>query len=281
MSEKNKPLMQPSVLSSFGIIQLSGEERISYLQGQLTCDMQQLTANNGLSGAHCNAKGKMWSNFLIIPAEEILYMVMHKAVLPHSLAALKKYAVFSKVELSDISATHRLIAHPTATEIPTALGSAKLLDDCQFSVLTEAQAAGYSADETAWLRHFIQAGYPWLASEQQLEQYVPQMLNLDKLEAVSFSKGCYIGQETVARMRYLGKQNRALYRLHGQAEREIVAGDNLELALDESWKRIGTVINAVQAEDGSWQLLAVLPAEMEADAQLRLLDAPQSQLQLS
>lgn len=269
--------MSPSSLSALGVIQISGEDSISYLQGQLTCDMALLQDNQWLAGAHCNAKGKLWSNFVILHATDALYMVMHKAVLAHSLAALRKYAVFSKVELNDVSGSHQVVASTPEHTIAEAIATAKLPIHCQLSVLPNASAI---RDEGAshWMQHFIQYGYPWLASDAQVEQFIPQMLSLDTLDAISFSKGCYIGQETVARMHYRGKQNRALYRLQGHSDHPITAGDKLELSLGESWKQTGSIINAEQDDTANWHLLAVLPADIDSESAFRLLGAPNSQL---
>lgn len=269
--------MSPSSLSALGVIQISGEDSISYLQGQLTCDMTLLHQNQWLAGAHCNAKGKLWSNFVILQATDALYMVMHKAVLAHSLAALRKYAVFSKVEINDVSGRYQVVASTPEQSIAEAIATANLPIHCQISVHPNASAIG-DESRSRWMLHFIQYGYPWLANDTQVEQFIPQMLSLDTLDAISFTKGCYIGQETVARMHYRGKQNRVLYRLQGHSDHPITTGDKLECSLGESWRPTGSVINAEQDDTANWHLLAVLPADIDSESVFRLLGTENSQL---
>ena len=97
----------------------------------------------------------------------------------------------------------------------------------------------------------------------------PQMLNLQALDGISFNKGCYMGQETVARAKYRGANNRALFLLAGTAGEPVASGDTLELQLGDNWRRSGMVLNAWQQAGQVW-LTAVLPKDTEADALFRL-----------
>jgi len=261
-----------------GIIRISGEDAISYLQGQLTCDVTQLGQQGWLLGAHCNAKGKVWSNFVLLRGQDALFMVMHNAVLPASLEALNKFAVFSKVELQTYSSEADVVLTQDNAAPSEALAQAELDIGCTLSLVVKSVTS--NSEQKNWPLYFIQQRFPWLASSAQQEQFVPQMLNQDLLGAISFDKGCYIGQETVARMRYLGKQNRALYYLTGTAI-QLQPADQLEMALGSNWKRSGNVVNAAQDSDGSWHLLAVLPTELEADAAFRLLGDQDSRFTLA
>lgn len=102
------------------------------------------------------------------------------------------------------------------------------------------------------------------------QAFVPQMLNIQAWDGVSFDKGCYIGQETIARMKYLGKQKRALFRLSGNVARAVKPGQQLEKAIGENWRRAGTVIMAVNRTDTQTDLLAVLPSNIDADTAIRV-----------
>ena len=133
-------------------------------------------------------------------------------------------------------------------------------------------------DEALWWGLDIKAGIPHLEAVHQGE-YIPQMLNLQALEGISFTKGCYMGQETVARAKYRGANNRALFVLAGQASGPVASGDTLEIQLGDNWRRSGMVLNAWQ-QDGQLWLTAVLPKDTEADASFRLKQEEGSRLSL-
>ena len=125
----------------------------------------------------------------------------------------------------------------------------------------------------------IQAGIPKLAKEQS-EEYIPQMMNLQALDAISFTKGCYMGQEVVARTKYLGKNKRAGSILFSETLAQIQSGATLELQLGENWRRIGTCLYSANSQGKSW-IFAVLPNDLEANAVIRLQENPDVLFKLS
>ena len=133
-------------------------------------------------------------------------------------------------------------------------------------------------DEALWWGLDIKAGIPHLEALHQGE-YIPQMLNLQALEGISFTKGCYMGQEIVARAKYRGANNRALFVLAGQASGPVASGDTLEIQLGDNWRRSGMVLNVWQQQGQLW-LTAVLPKDTEADASFRLKQEEGSRLAL-
>lgn len=133
-------------------------------------------------------------------------------------------------------------------------------------------------NEALWWGLDIKAGIPHLEAVHQGE-YIPQMLNLQALEGISFTKGCYMGQEIVARAKYRGANNRALFVLAGQASGPVVSGDTLEIQLGDNWRRSGMVLNVWQQQGQLW-LTAVLPKDTEADASFRLKQEEGSRLAL-
>ena len=132
--------------------------------------------------------------------------------------------------------------------------------------------------ESLWWGLDIKAGIPHLEAVHQGE-YIPQMLNLQALDGISFTKGCYMGQEIVARAKYRGANNRALFVLAGQASGPVASGDTLEIQLGDNWRRSGMVLNVWQ-QDGQLWLTAVLPKDTEADASFRLKQEEGSRLAL-
>jgi len=289
-------------LTHFSVLSIRGEERIKYLQGQVTCDVTALPAGHSTLGAHCDPKGKMWAVFRLAMLQEEILWLQHASVTPNQLPELKKYSVFSKVTIDDATAQwhcYGLVGDEVQSWMKQAYGEkvaehGGLLGDEGIALRLPLPAARYllllcspAAGELAqlpqaapalWQAQDIDAGYPWLEAAG-CGEFIPQMLNLQALDAISFTKGCYTGQETVARMKYLGRNKRALFILHADTDASASAGDTLEVQLGDNWRRAGNVINAVSL-DGKLRLLAVLPNDSTPGQSLRLADTPQVTLTL-
>lgn len=291
-------------LSDLSTITLSGDDSVSFLQGQVTCDVTSLGAKQRLLGAHCNPKGKLWSIFWLLNYHDSLVLITNHAAQQASLAELKKYGVFSKTEIADGDPRFALFglagdsAEQALTRVFGAVPSAEapilqveggaviwlespvsryllLLEQDGKQAYVDAIGAE-PAPASLWEKMEIAAGWPQLSAEH-LDEFIPQMLNLQALGAISFNKGCYSGQETVARMRYLGRNKRALFRLTGTAAETLKVDDELEMQLGDSWRRAGKIIRHVQ-EDEKIDLLAVLPNDLAAETVLRLRAQPDSRL---
>ena len=146
-------------------------------------------------------------------------------------------------------------------------------------VVTEIGDQAQLNDSQQWLALDIEAGYPVIDTVNTV-QFIPQATNIQALDGISFSKGCYAGQEMVARAKYRGANKRALYWLAGKASKVPAAGDDLELQLGENWRRTGTILAASQLNDGSVWVQAVLNNDLDADANLRVRDDAASQLSI-
>lgn len=132
-------------------------------------------------------------------------------------------------------------------------------------------------DSQQWLTLDIEAGYPVIDTANS-GQLIPQATNLQALEGISFSKGCYTGQEMVARAKFRGANKRALYWLEGKAGRVPQAAEDVELQLGENWRRTGTVLAAAKLADGTLWVQVVLNNDLDADSKLRVRDDTASQL---
>jgi len=293
----HKPLTLPTTpthysLPRLGIIRLEGEERVKYLHSQVTCDVQSLQPGQHCLGGHCDPKGKLWNAFHLLALEHALYLIAPQDLFPKALAELRKYAVFSKVTITDVSAEHALsgvtgngtdqwMANHGIQDGTLKNGhlSLQLASDRWILIDAIPLLAELPQGETAdWWAMEILAGQPIMSAVHQGE-YIPQMLNLQALGGISFRKGCYTGQETVARAKYRGANNRSLFILQGQAQVPLKLGATLELQLGEHWKRIGSVIDLWQK--GEHVLLtAVLPQELEPSAILRFKEDEHSRLRL-
>lgn len=271
-------------LNDFGAISLSGEEQSKYLQGQVTCDVNSSIETNLLVGAHCDAKGKVFSVFRLINRSAAHLLLQPKASIESSLKELKKFGVFAKVtieETQDLSFTALIGKQASSllqrefTQIPDSLspvvqiGSTSLVYLCgeqpRYIIIDDHAAISSLINKLAlpvysqdiWNLLEISQGFPILNAETS-GHYVPQMLNLQAINGISFTKGCYLGQETVARMQYLGKNKRALFSLHVQLEQPYQVDDVLEKQLGDNWRKAGDVLAYYQADDGSCFIQAVL-----------------------
>ena len=279
-------------LPAFDSLLISGPDNRKYLQGQVTCDLDSLTDDIFLRGAHCDAKGKMWSQFYLASVGEQLVTIAFRDELAASTAQWKKFGVFSKVNF-DAGQQHYAVfglgganvgalisqlgfAVPQAGKLSRHQGALllALAQDHYLLVMPVNDAKALMtqnmpfAAPNVWLSQHIQHGFSYLEQEL-IGELVPQMLNLQALDAISFTKGCYIGQETVARLKYRGGLKRAAYILQADSAELPAAGTDIELQLGENWRRSGQVVNAANINNTLW-LIAVLPNDITPADTLRL-----------
>ncbi|MCS4305823.1 folate-binding protein YgfZ [Rheinheimera pacifica] len=281
-----------SPLPAFESLLISGPDNRKYLQGQTTCDLDQLNDNNFLHGAHCDAKGKMWSQFYLVSQAEQLISIAFRDELNASATQWKKFGVFSKVSFE--TGQQHFAVFGLGGENVTALvaqlgfavpergGLARHNNDLllalaadHFMLLMPVAEAQQLMQQTlpfaapnVWLAQHIQHGFSYL-EQGLIGEFVPQMLNLQALDAISFTKGCYIGQETVARLKYRGGNKRAAYILTADTDEVPKAGTDIEIQLGENWRRSGQVVNAANIHNQLW-LIAVLPNDITPADTLRL-----------
>ncbi|CRY55347.1 MULTISPECIES: tRNA-modifying protein YgfZ [Yersinia] len=293
-------------LEDWALVTLTGADRVKYLQGQVTADIDALPDDQHILCAHCDAKGKMWSDLRLFHRGEGLAYIERRSLLDHQLTELKKYAVFSKVVITaqpdavlfGIAGTQAKTALAEVfAELPNAdhpvvqQGNSTLLHFSlpaeRFLLVTDSEQAQQLVDKLAdraqlnnsqqWLALDIEAGFPIIDADTSA-QFIPQATNIQALKGISFSKGCYTGQEMVARAKYRGANKRALYWLAGHASRVPAAGEDLEWQLGENWRRTGSVLAAVQLSDGQLWVQAVLNNDLAADSVLRVRDDADSVL---
>ncbi|KJY85454.1 tRNA-modifying protein [Vibrio galatheae] len=287
------PSLAVANLPSWSAITMVGDDKKSYLQGQVTCDVVTLDEQTSTFGAHCDAKGKVWSVFRLFHHNGGYAMFQPASIIEKELAELKKYAIFSKVEMAQTQEMALGVMGESATAFidtlssqggdvrPIQGGTAVKIDakrwlllvdaPCAEKLVTESQAEKVSQE--LWTLYDIKAGLPLLNAEQQNE-HIPQALNLQALGGISFSKGCYTGQETVARAKYRGINKRALFIVQGAAESEIDANAELERAVGDNWRSAGKLLASYRYTDGQALALVVLPNNLDLDTKLRLKDQP-------
>lgn len=280
---------------------MTGDDRKSYLQGQVTCDVVSLEQSQSTFGAHCDAKGKVWSAFRLCHIDNGYAMIQPQSALEKELTELKKYAVFSKVELA-VSAkpivgiigkgAQKWIDQqfPTSGTVRQNNGSTAIqVDDERWMLLvnSELQSSLFTdperlwVEESLWTKFDIEQGLPIVEAEQQ-NQHIPQALNLQALDGISFSKGCYTGQETVARAKYRGINKRMLANVCGQLAVQLNDDDVIEIerSVGENWRKAGEVLAHYQYSNGEFVAAMVIANNLDEDSQFRLASQPDSRLSL-
>lgn len=287
-------------LSQLGLIAFQGEDTATFLQGQLTNDVRALHADGAQWNGLCSPKGRLLGNFLMWRQGEDTCLQLAGDITASVLKRLSMFILRAKVKGRDASdeTVRVVVAGPqAATAVHAAMGavpeapmrSAAVANGwvvrvgADKFVLSIAPGAAESVWQTLrpsvtpvgapvwdWLR--LTAGIPMIVAATQ-EQFVPQMVNYEVLGGVSFQKGCYTGQEIVARSQYLGKLKRRMVLAHVDAE--ATPGDSLYSA-DLDGQASGTVVNAAPAPGGGYDLLAVAQVESAATQtlHLRALDGP-------
>ncbi|MBL5920930.1 tRNA-modifying protein YgfZ [Lelliottia amnigena] len=287
-------------LDDWALATISGADSEKYLQGQVTADVAQLGEHQHLLVAHCDPKGKMWSNLRLFRRQDGFAVIERRSLRDAQLTELKKYAVFSKVTivaddenvLLGVAGFQARAALKTLfSELPDADkplindGATSLLwfeyPDERFLLVTDVATAERVTEalrgeaqfnnSLQWLALNIEAGLPIIDAANSA-QFIPQATNIQALGGISFKKGCYTGQEMVARAKFRGANKRALWYLAGNASRVPEAGEDLELKMGENWRRTGTVLAAVQLDDGRVLVQVVMNNDMEADSVFRVRD---------
>ncbi len=279
-------------LSSLAVLTVSGNDAGQFLQGQITCNVSDLTEQQSSLGALCNPKGQVIATFLLIKTAAAFLLVLPEPLLDTIKNRLQKYILRSAVTLADSRDTLCLIglrdsAIPAAPLFETSQNDLIRVNfGGRYLVIAKADAAigfwsgqtgtlGFSAENAAHWRYLdIMAGIPWLSMETA-EQFIPQMLNLDNLGAISFTKGCYTGQEIVARTHYLGKAKRALF----VAECAAPAPAANAVINNDAGQPVGKVLLAGQYGEGCKMLVVLQLSDSNYDG-LKLYDNPNHPLTL-
>lgn len=277
-------------LSHLGLIRFSGEDTQHFLQGQLSCDVRTASLEKASYGGYCTPKGRLLSSFLLWQAiSGNSYLMQFPAELVESTAKrLRMFVMRAKVSIQDSSDDfiRMAIAGKNARQLlqnmlsgviistepltVTAIPDGQIIchSESRFEILvnpshapsswkqlgSQAQCAGAAVWD--WLE--IREGIPAIFKTTQ-EQFVPQMINLDVIGGISFKKGCYPGQEIVARTQYLGKIKRHMYRAHLEIDSStnVAAGDNL-FGTDTGDQSCGMIVNTAPSPTGGIDALAVI-----------------------
>ncbi len=214
--------MEITRLTRYGLLSVTGEQAREFLHAQLTNDIAALPAGRAALAGWCSAKGRLLASFLVIPVADGFLLQLAKDLAPAIAKRLTMFVLRAKVRIEDASGRTQIgawgempgvsSAHLAVTEsagqVTVAMGPGRFL------VIGE--AAGTEVPEERWTLEEIRAGRPLITSATQ-DMFVPQMVNYDALGAVNFQKGCYPGQEVVARAQYRGQVKRRMKKLEAPA----------------------------------------------------------------
>lgn len=292
-------------LLHLAMTRISGADAVPFLQGQLTCDVAGREPDSATLGAYCTPKGRMLATFIALRERDAVRLLSARDVVAPLAKRLRMFVLRSKVVIEDESDAVRVlgIAGPRAAgALTSALGIwapdrdwhavratsgvvALRVPADRFVLLapaTEAErvweglvgAGAQPAETAAWERLDIERGIPWVVGATQ-EQFIPQMANLELIGGVSFEKGCYPGQEIVARTHYRGEVKRRLRLARVESESPPAPGDELFVG-GTTDQTCGMVVNAAPALDGGYDLLAVVQnsALVGEPVRLRAGDGP-------
>jgi hypothetical protein len=280
--------LQTCWLNQFSALKISGPDAERFLQGQLTCNVSDITVDTAHYGACCTAKGRIVANFnisfdginywLVLPASSADILEKH----------LQKYKVFFKANIKNCQQSHLILGQWTNGGIASHNHNVHRLvlsESRSLVIIEEDSSYLYNLSPTRdWRLADIAAGLYYVEGSQ-VEQWIPQHINWHLIGGVSFSKGCYTGQEIVARLQYLGKTKKALYyyRFEGTktlpVSSELLSAKNL---FDLSHKPQGDILmlrSQSQEQQNTLDLLVVSQGENPAEV-LYLTESPDFPLTL-
>jgi folate-binding protein YgfZ len=246
--------MERARLTRYGLLSVTGADARAFLHAQLTQDIENLPPERAALAGWCSAKGRLLASFLVIPANDGFLLQLARDLAPSVAKRLSMFVLRSKVKVADVSDAWQQMGiwgEDFAGEIFSIKRENNLLQvkvgerralllgpepEMRFRTATGA--------EEAWTLEEIRAGRPFISAATQ-DQFVPQMVNLETIGGVDFQKGCYPGQEIVARAQYRGQVKRRMVRLQAPAGAQLKPGEEFNG---------GVVVDAAGGE-----LLAVVP----------------------
>ena len=274
-------------LSHYGLIAVHGEDAANFMQGQFCNDVRSVDGSHSQINGYCSPKGRLLSLFRIFRIEDTFYLLMPAELLESTIKRMKMFVLISKVKLDDAGNTmiRMGLSGPNAEKnlkdilgkIPEnvneaihvkghtvlriagpcprfiIVGDRELIEKTWSALDVHAAPVGVSP----WRLLDVIAGIPEIYTGT-IESFVPQMVNMQAIDGLSFKKGCYTGQEIVARMQYLGTLKRRMYRAHIRTDKPVKPGDNLYAEGDTSGQGTGKIVSACSSPNDGYDVLAVI-----------------------
>lgn len=273
-------------LPFFGVIKVTGEDAVSFLHNQLSNDIQNLPINGACYASYNTPKGRVLANILVLKTENELFLILAHDLCMAMVKRLRMYVLRSKVILEEAD-QYALAVHFSESMTPfdatTQLPTMHLENDLYqiklpyggeylFGLAEDSELPPVNEEHVnLWARHEIEVGMPWINAESS-DKFVAQMLNLHQTGAVHFKKGCYPGQEIIARAQYRGQVKRGLISL--TLSKPLAVGDVIYNAKNEE---VGLLVNTTQMDGHLFLGLAVVKFQSEKES----LFINQSQVMIS
>jgi folate-binding protein YgfZ len=243
--------MERARLSRYGLLSVTGKDAREFLHAQLTNDVLNLAPERAVLAGWCSAKGRLLATFLVIPAPQGFLLQLARDLAPAVAKRLSMFILRSTVTIADESdawtqdGVWGVDWNKTGVSWENGKVTVEVEKDRYLELSPSAERTDEpTAPESAWILQEIHAGRPFISGATQ-DQFVPQMVNLEKLGGIDFQKGCYPGQEIVARAQYRGQVKRRMVQLHAPTGVELRPGQEFNG---------GTVVDSAGGE-----LLAVMP----------------------
>ncbi len=247
--------MERAHLTRYGLLSVTGVDAREFLHAQLTNDVRNLTPERAVLAGWCSAKGRLLATFLVIPAPQGFLLQLARDIAPAVAKRLSMFILRSKVQIADASDAWTQDGIWGVNWNKTGVTWEKSGENGKATV--EVEKGRYlelspssektnepTAPESAWTLQEIHAGRPFITGATQ-DQFVPQMVNLEKLGGIDFQKGCYPGQEIVARAQYRGQVKRRMVQLPAPAGVELSPGQEFN--------------GGVVVDSAGGEMLAVMP----------------------
>jgi len=279
-----------------GLLRIKGPDAEKFLQGQLTCDINELDKNIALPGAYCSPQGRIRANFIILKTDtDDFLMIMPKQQVPFFIEAIAPYVAFFKCELTDNSNEwHTFGLQVNTKDEPLQINDFPILGQSSWELsslestkcirmpgesgrwlclskytLEETIPDAIPMEATNWLRQEMFSGLIWI-DETNRDKFLPHDISLPAIGGVSFTKGCYTGQEIVARMQYRGEPKYLLAIITTEPFVEDIPEKLIQL-IDNSEKiKVGTAIKSLHLKDNSWIISASVKRTLLNQQQFQL-----------
>ena len=274
-------------LSQYSTIVIAGNDASEFMQGQFTNDVNDVTENTSQLSAFCNQKGRMIANFRLFINKGNYFLSIKNSLVENSILHLQNYVLRSHVAIQDISEqlVHlgvcgdnaiKLLS-PFINNVSDEIDSVSHNSDYialrvagtvpRYEIFCSAEHAKTLWDKvstqanvvnsSSWDYLNILAGTPFI-DQNTSEAFVPQMVNMELINGVSFTKGCFTGQEIVARMHYLGKLKKRTFRVHIATEEKPDTGDKLFAENARAGQNTGAILLSEKNPESGYDALAVI-----------------------
>ena len=280
-------------LDDAALIAFSGDDAVAFLHAQLTSDVAGLAALTTQYSGYCSPKGRLLATFLVWKLEDEILLQLPAALRESVQSRLARYVLRAKVKVADASQRYTLFGAfgadalavltdraPAAPHAIVCAGDLRIVrvPIDRFMILAPADGAEHvrarigaalqARDAAVWRGLDVEAGIPVITTASQ-EQYVPQMVNLDLVGGVSYSKGCYPGQEIVARTHYLGRLKQRMYRIRVSGASGVETSQPL-YSPEFADQACGAILSPGRPSAGGVEALAVIQKSSAESGSVRL-----------